>query len=119
VLSLEHDPSWYVLLERAVQPPSQVLLRPLGSKYERPVDSILEFQLIVIDGRHRAACAEFVREEVAGGRFANGLMVVFDDTHRTRYRDAIQQLRTYSREYEVFSGTTSEVLEKLTTVMVF
>lgn len=42
------------------------------------------FDLIVIDGRARAACLM-----QAQGRLAEGGMIVFDNSHRHRYREAI------------------------------
>ena len=42
------------------------------------------FDLIVIDGRARAACLE-----KAVGRLAQGGLIVFDNSHRSRYRKAI------------------------------
>ena len=42
------------------------------------------FDLIVIDGRARAACLRH-----AADRLADGGMIVFDNSHRRRYRDAI------------------------------
>ncbi|WP_010139172.1 class I SAM-dependent methyltransferase [Oceanicola sp. S124] len=56
------------------------------------------FDLIVIDGRARAACLAH-----AVTRLAPGGMIVFDNSHRARYRQAI-----------VASGLKAEVLRGLT-----
>jgi SAM-dependent methyltransferase len=45
-----------------------------------------QFDLIVIDGRARGACLA-----QAAGRLAPGGMIVFDNSHRPRYRQAIAQ----------------------------
>ena len=59
-----------------------------GASFRAYVNSIDRwpgaFDLIVIDGRARAACLE-----KALGRLAEGGLIVFDNSHRTRYRKAI------------------------------
>jgi predicted O-methyltransferase YrrM len=45
-----------------------------------------EFDLIVIDGRAREACLDRARHRLAAGG-----MIVFDNTRRRRYREAIQR----------------------------
>lgn len=55
------------------------------SDYVASIDDVPgEFDLIVIDGRAREACLAH-----AGGRLADGGLIVFDNSRRTRYRRAI------------------------------
>ncbi|HST48116.1 class I SAM-dependent methyltransferase [Jatrophihabitans sp.] len=55
--------------------------------YVASIDDVAgEFSLIVIDGRAREACLERARH-----RLAPGGMIVFDNTRRRRYREAIQR----------------------------
>jgi SAM-dependent methyltransferase len=55
------------------------------SDYVRAIDAVPgQFDVIVVDGRARAACLEHARS-----RLAPGGILVFDDPHRARYRPAI------------------------------
>jgi len=119
ITSIEHDPRWHEKVGAFLAPPSVVLLRELGAEYVRPVSSIAKFNLIVIDGRSRSECATYVTSQIAEGRHSPGLVVVFDDTERVHYRDAVRSLSALSRECLVFSGTSTVVLNKLTTVLTF
>lgn len=56
------------------------------------------FDLIVIDGRARAACLE-----AAVGRLADGGLIVFDNSRRRRYRAAISRSGLDER---IFRGLT-------------
>jgi len=119
ITSIEHDPRWHKTVSAGVSPPSVVLLRGLGEEYVRPVPTITKFNMIVIDGRSRSDCAAFITSEVAAGRHSPGLVVVFDDSERAHYRGAVKSLASVARECEVFSGTSTVVLSKLTTVLTY
>lgn len=90
VTSVEHDRGWIEQFRALAAPHANVALlhRELGrdgAGYIRAIDeSAGEFDLIVVDGRHRAACV--VR---AAPRLAPGGMILFDDSGRRRYRPAI------------------------------
>ncbi len=69
------------------------------SAYVGAIDEVGgEFDLIVIDGRAREACLVAALPHVAAGG-----LIVFDNTHRKRYQEAIET-----------SGVPEQVLRGLT-----
>ena len=108
VVSIDHDAPWveFSAPRLAEQGNAQVELVPAdarpdpdprflsgkpgyaGQTFRAYVDAIERheglFDLIVIDGRARATCLE-----KAVGRLAQGGLIVFDNSHRSRYRKAI------------------------------
>ena len=108
VVSIDHDAPWveFSAPRLAEQGNAQVELVPAdarpdpdpqflsgkpgyaGQTFRAYVDAIERheglFDLIVIDGRTRATCLE-----KAVGRLAQGGLIVFDNSHRSRYRKAI------------------------------
>ncbi|WP_294391691.1 class I SAM-dependent methyltransferase [uncultured Sphingomonas sp.] len=108
VTSVEHDADWYpVVAARAAAHPNidLRLVPPDGEPHGDPayastkpnwrgrtfhdyvhaIDGVAgTFDVIVIDGRARTACLAHAR-----GRLAPDGLIVFDNTHRPAYRDAI------------------------------
>ena len=90
VISVEHDPEFMGIFRDLLSPYDNVTLleRSIANSPDPYVRAIDEaggsFDLIVVDGRHRAACLA-----AAKARLAPGAIVVFDDSGRKRYRDAI------------------------------
>ena len=91
VISVEHDRPWFDKFVRQTAPHDNVSLMhrsiadgPTG--YVAGIEEVGgQFDIIVVDGRHRSAClARSVSHLKPGG------MVLFDDSGRTRYRAAIQ-----------------------------
>jgi len=117
--TVEHDAGWHASVQDHVEPPSWIELRPLGPGYAAPVESIRDYDAIVIDGRMRAECARFVADQIRRGLHKPGAMVVFDDTNRPKYRDAVRELRHLSADQDTFAGTSTTVLDKLTTIFSF
>ena len=107
VISIEHDVPWHEVVSARLVPFSSAKLRLIeadaepvagyvsekrgweGRSFQRYVSAIEEetgqFDLIVIDGRARAACLTH-----AVKRLAPGGMILFDNSQRERYRIAIQ-----------------------------
>lgn len=88
VISIEHDADWHETLATVTAAWSQVTLlrRDLSnSSYVRAIDEFEgDFDLIVVDGRQRAAClAQALDRLRPGGR------ILFDNSGRRRYREAI------------------------------
>jgi len=117
--TVEHDPDWHATVRSHIEPPSWIELRALGSGYVTPVESIHDYDVIVIDGRMRAECARFVAGQIRQGLHKPGALVVFDDTNRSKYRDAVRELQRLSADQETFAGTSTTVLDKLTTIFSF
>jgi hypothetical protein len=119
VLSIEHDPVWQRLTTARLPDTSVVLQRELGPEYWRPVESIQEFDLIAIDGRCRQECAGFVLEQVRARRHRAGMTLLFDDSERARYREGLEALAGAADWMWTYSGTSSVVLNKTTTLFRF
>lgn len=106
VVSLEYDDGWFASMKRHTQHAGNVELRlvppdaqpakdPLYRSEKKgfedrsffdfasAIRTFAAFDLIVIDGRARAAC---LKEAVA--HLKPGGVILFDDTHRARYRKA-------------------------------
>ena len=91
VTTVEHDRDWLAKFERQTKdyPHVSLLHRAIDNGPEGYVGAIDEFDgefdLIVVDGRHRSACLK-----QAAPRLKRDGIVLFDDSGRTRYRDAIK-----------------------------
>lgn len=112
VHSVEHDASWFDLMQSRIAPykgirlthvPADAVLATdtlfhsqkesyAGQSFENYVSAISRtgqtYDLIVIDGRARAACLH-----IAQNHLAEGGMIVFDNTKRQRYDVAIRKSR--------------------------
>jgi hypothetical protein len=110
VISIEHDGKWHAFLEPKIGPLANVetrLILPALPTAQQPAtlsrkpgwadldftdyasaigNTAGTFDLIVIDGRVRGACLE-----QAAGALSDGGVIVFDNSHRARYRRAIYQ----------------------------
>lgn len=105
IVTVEHDKEWLDKFQRQTKGHDNVSLlhRPIDNGPGKYVNAINEFDgkfdVIVIDGRHRSACLETAASRLS----ANGI-VVFDDSGRSRYRDAIEksalkEARHFGRSY--------------------
>lgn len=105
VVSVEHDSGFVETFREMLKPFANVVLmeRPISDSPDGYVQAIREaggaFDLIVVDGRHRAAClAEAIDHLKPDG------IVLFDDSGRRRYRAAIKtsglaETRHFGRSY--------------------
>jgi len=102
VVSCEHDKAWYDKV-RAVAPGNvQLLYVPLDGtgQYARTVaEQGCAFNVIVIDGRDRAACALHAESALT----PTGV-IVWDDTDREGYREGCARLREAGFRVLTFSG---------------
>ncbi|WP_078059395.1 class I SAM-dependent methyltransferase [Tropicimonas marinistellae] len=121
VVSVEHVPDWHARVGRLlddigigprvdlnlVKPDRAPSTDPLylsqkpgeeGDSFERYAKAILEeaapFDLIVIDGRARQACLKHAIQ-----RLAPDGMIVFDNSNRPRYQDALARSRMQVERY--------------------
>jgi len=105
IVTVEHDKPWLDKFQRQTKDHDNVslLYRPIDNgpdAYVKAIDEFDgEFDVIVIDGRHRSACLK-----QAESRLKHGGIVVFDDSGRSRYRGAIEgsvlaETRHYGRSY--------------------
>lgn len=119
VHSVEHDPDWAAQTRRLCQQFGNVIIAEAPAipasastrcrseragwtalSFDRYVESIraypVDFDLIVIDGRCRAECLTEARRKLKAGG-----LIVFDNSNRRRYRDAISDARL---EAKIFRG---------------
>ncbi|MEM6827211.1 MAG: class I SAM-dependent methyltransferase [Pseudomonadota bacterium] len=105
VITVEHDGDWLRKFERQTRGFDHVNLlhRSIENSPEAYVNAIDEFEgdfdLIVVDGRHRNACLERSAPRLK----ADGI-VLYDDSGRSRYRSAIEgidlvETQHYGRSY--------------------
>jgi hypothetical protein len=119
VTVIEHDPLWAQELSLVAGPPAQVLLREpaecgsitsegvagfldqyVGAVSEFPEES---FDGVIIDGRARVASLLAAIPKLRPGGF-----LVFDDTDRPRYAEAVERLTTWqSRCFQGLKGTAT------------
>lgn len=92
VISVEHDADWFARFRRQLDgfDNARLLHRSIEPEAEAYVSAITkaggDFDLVVVDGRHRARCLL-----AALPRLAPGGIVLFDDSGRSRYREAIER----------------------------
>lgn len=108
VTSVEHHPKWYERMVAAVGPSTVVQLAepsPTGTRrsevvargfFDGYIDTIAgfddgSFDLVIVDGRCRVACAAAAAPKVRAGG-----MLLLDDTERDRYRPALDALASWS-----------------------
>jgi hypothetical protein len=89
VHAVEHDRKWYDLLERELPANAHLQYAPRGSSaYVSPPDLTEgRFDIIVIDGRDRVACAEH-----AARALNDSGIIIWDDTDRHYYRPGLDML---------------------------
>lgn len=90
VHAVEHDREWFRRSSHGLPPNAQVqhvALAPGEAYVRRILELDLKFDVVVIDGRRRAACAG-----VATSALSDGGVIVFDNTDRAHYQGAIQAL---------------------------
>ena len=115
--AVEHDPTWGKRITARLRLPSRVLGRQLGQEYLEPVSSIDDYNIIVIDGRCRCNCAEFVLGQMEKMQGVSDLWIVFDDTNRKRYRACVERMALRASSSWTYSGTSGVVLDKTTTIL--
>jgi len=134
VISVENDGEWHRMMSGLVGPQTTIQHMPAipsdnpsvssrwwgqrGFDFSDYVDAIDRhsgvFDLIVIDGRARTACLDKALE-----RLTPDGMVVFDNTNRPRYREAlegaqgrIEEFMTYGLTPSLPYSTTTSLLKK-------
>lgn len=91
VTSVEHDQNWYELVQKKVQAILNITLfygnRAAGDYVEQLAKQEQKFDLIIIDGRDRVACAK----NCLGSLSEQGV-ILFDNTDRENYQEGIDFL---------------------------
>jgi hypothetical protein len=87
VVSCEHDPVWFKRVEAGLPMNAEVRLIKRGSLYENAAANGAPWDVIVVDGRDRVACA--LRAVDSMGEAG---VLVWDDSNRERYRPGLEAL---------------------------
>lgn len=96
VVSVEHDRVWFERIGKLLPTNAAIQFRPAGAEeaddvaapYARAIlDQAEPLDIVVIDGMERNACARLAVEKLAD----DGL-IVFDNSHRTKYREGMAAL---------------------------
>jgi len=118
IVSVEHDQGWLAKFRALLAPFDNVELTHRtadndGAEYANAIAEFGgKFDMIVVDGRRRTACLA-----AALPYLAEGGIVVFDDSGRRRYRDAIErsgldELHFYGRSFCVPYPDHTSVLRR-------
>jgi hypothetical protein len=100
IITVEHDRSWKASFARQTKDYANVSLlhRSIDDgpdHYVQAIDEVDgEFDLIVIDGRHRVACLNH-----AMARLSPGGAMLFDDSGRQKYRSGIESSRLQENRF--------------------
>jgi len=105
VVSVEHDAEWYEQtgheLDKYGIGNVELLRFDLGGPYEAAIEHYLKFDLIMVDGRNRAACiAHAVPHLYSGG------ILVLDNSERTQYQGAIAEHLAGWKRWDHESGNS-------------
>lgn len=98
--AVEHEKEWADQITAQAPDQVSILLREPGKSYVQSVgEKGLKYDVIIIDGRERMACAkEAVKHLSEEG------VIIFDDTSRPRYRRGIDLLRESGFKHLPFRG---------------
>jgi len=98
VVACEHDHTWYRRVASSVGANVTVVERALGEAYSGEIDAHGEFDIVVIDGRERVACAV----HAIGSLTPHGV-IVWDNSDRTKYEPGLKLLTDHGfRSVEFF-----------------
>lgn len=117
VESVEHDAAWRQILEPSLPPNARVRACEPGIHYqqaaERSANEDGAFDLILVDGLDRELCLPH-----AARALTSGGVIVLDDSHRTAYRPAIDELTTLGfRELRWFGVKPNSLIEAQTLLL--
>jgi len=93
VITVEHHAGWADQLERSISSPAWTLLRRSSEDHYAAYVAAIDDQpdasldLVVVDGRERAACATR-----AAGKVRPGGLLLVDDIDRERYHEAVDAI---------------------------
>ena len=116
VTSVEHDPSWIADLTARLPDNVQLVPRDLGDDYAAPPAALEAADIVLIDGRQRAACAATLAKRWS--ELPAGCLVILDDAQRAAYQDSRCTLRRLSSDCISLPGSFGVPLDKLTDVYI-
>lgn len=91
VRSCEHELAWFEKVRPSLPDNCELIHRPLDSSgaYERSIsEHPEEYDVVIIDGRHRVACADVASKQLSG----SGILL-WDNTERDKYQPGMKRLR--------------------------
>ncbi len=116
VVSIEHDVRWFEVCKKYIGDRCDLRLLPLGDAYSCPDVDFGSFDVFVIDGRNRCQCAQVVADKIAEGTIQKGSIVIFDNSDRARYQEAIALLDRSCTSFKTYSGATCYDIDQTTTI---
>lgn len=115
VHSVEHNNQWYSLLSSKAPPSCKLdYIVENSSDYIECLKSPGDYNIFVIDGRRRSECALKLISYINKGTLKEGSYVIFDDAHRARYRDAVEELAHCCKGIRLYSGLSNATEPKVT-----
>jgi hypothetical protein len=110
VVAVEHDDAWAASVQSTAPANATILHRECrGDGTNAPPDDpyvtaiadheIASFDIVVVDGRARVSCVEFVLD-----RLAPSSLLVLDNSDRPQYRPALEQLAAADLSRIDFAG---------------
>lgn len=102
VVSVEHNQAWFGRVSEMVGPNVRLIHQPLDSSGNYPRQANLTgetYDVIIIDGRERVACAKNAWEALTPVG-----VILFDDTTRPEYREGCDFLQTKGMKRLDFEG---------------
>ena len=115
VTSVEHDEEWYKTLKTKTPPNAKLLFQKLeygGSYSEAALNSKAFYDLVIVDGRDRVACA--VKSLKA---LKETGVIILDDSERTEYARAGDYLKSHNfRQIDFWGIAPGLGYKKCTTI---
>lgn len=102
VTAVEHEPGWAEKVRGGAEENVTLLevsLEPDGEYCRTPERTGSEYEIVVVDGRDRVNCAQRCR-----GSLTEDGVIVWDDSHRRRYRDGLEFLTKHGFRRLRFTG---------------
>lgn len=99
VVAVEHDSDWVTRIAARTPPNALVIHQPLHNGYVEEITEHGIFDLVVIDGRRRPECGLLALQALG----PQGV-IVWDNSERQRYADAISRIRAAGFRQISFQG---------------
>ncbi len=115
VTGLEHDEQWFSLCGNNIDPEVDLRLISNHRDYSSPDVDPSTVSIWVIDGINRDECAHYLADHITQGMTRRDALIIFDDSNRVEYGQAIDRLSSLSTRHRSFTGPTSVELDKMTT----
>jgi hypothetical protein len=116
VVTFETDPNWFSHLRRKVAPHNNVSLIDTFTteSFDQPNVKLNAIDMVIIDGLERLKIMKLVLE-----KYKNLGVIVFDDTHATKYKDAFRLAKDEGFKELTFTGLKPSRFGKFSTTLFY